>query len=114
VLGDVAAARMGAIHRENGVELVSDDKVVEYRAGSVVTEKGRTIDCDFAVVGLGVEPNVDVAEASGIATDNGVLVDARCRTNVPNVYAVGDVAAYDHPLFGRVRVEHYNNAEQQG
>ena len=114
VLGDVVAARMAAIHREEGVELVSNDKVVEFNDGYVTTEHGRRIDCAFAVVGLGVAPNVAVAEASGITVDNGIVVDARCRTNVENVYAVGDVANHDHPLFGRVRVEHYNNAEKQG
>ena len=46
--------------------------------------------------------------------DNGVLVDAMCRTNVPGVFAAGDVANHLHPLFGRIRVEHYNNAEKQG
>jgi 3-phenylpropionate/trans-cinnamate dioxygenase ferredoxin reductase subunit len=43
-----------------------------------------------------------------------VLVDERCRTSVPGVYACGDVANMAHPLFGRVRVEHYNNAEKHG
>ena len=45
---------------------------------------------------------------------NGVLVDERCRTSAPDVYAAGDVANHLHPLFGRVRVEHYNNAEKHG
>jgi 3-phenylpropionate/trans-cinnamate dioxygenase ferredoxin reductase subunit len=48
-----------------------------------------------------------------VKVDNGVLVDVTCRTNVGNVFAAGDVANHDHPLFGRIRVEHYNNAEKQ-
>jgi 3-phenylpropionate/trans-cinnamate dioxygenase ferredoxin reductase subunit len=46
--------------------------------------------------------------------DNGILVDATCRTSVPGIFAAGDVANHMHPLFGRIRVEHYNNAEKQG
>ena len=80
----------------------------------VVTESGRTIGCTFVVLGVGVEPNTDVLDGSGIATDNGVLVDGMCRSSVDNVFAAGDVANHDHPLFGRLRVEHYNNAEKQG
>src|SRR5439155_8883910 len=59
-------------------------------------------------------PNVDVVAGSGIAVDGGIVVDSTCRTNVDTVFAAGDVAVHDHPLFGRVRVEHYNNAEKQG
>jgi 3-phenylpropionate/trans-cinnamate dioxygenase ferredoxin reductase subunit len=114
VLGGVAAARMAQIHDEAGVELVPNAKVVEFHADHVVTDAGRRIDCDFAVAGLGVDPVLDLAKSSGIETGNGILVDARCRTNVENVYAAGDVASHDHPLFGRIRVEHYNNAEKQG
>ena len=49
-----------------------------------------------------------------IAEDNGVLVDECCRASADDVYAAGDVANHRHPIFGRVRVEHYNNAEKQG
>ena len=72
------------------------------------------MDCDLAVVAVGIRPTLDVLEDSGIALDNGVLVDAGCRTNVPDIFAAGDVANHMHPLFGRIRVEHYNNAEKQG
>src|SRR5207249_466695 len=61
-----------------------------------------------------IQPNVEVAQGAGIAIDNGILVDAACRTSVPDVFAAGDVANHLHPLFGRIRVEHYNNAEKQG
>ena len=50
----------------------------------------------------------------GLARSNGILVDELCRTSVPGVYAAGDVANQLHPVFGRLRVEHYNNAEKQG
>ena len=70
--------------------------------------------CDFAVVGVGVEPNVDLLAGTPVTLDNGIVVDELCRTNVDGVYAAGDVANQLHPLFGRVRVEHYNNAEKHG
>ncbi len=118
VLGDRVAGAMSAIHRDNGVELLANEKVAELRGldrvEEVVTESGRRVSCTFAVLGLGVEPNVELLDGSGVATDNGVLVDAACRTNVENVFAVGDVANHDHPIFGRLRVEHFNNAEKQG
>ena len=49
-----------------------------------------------------------------VSVDDGLVVDARCQTNVPGVFGAGDVANHLHPLFGRIRVEHYNNAEKQG
>jgi AcrR family transcriptional regulator len=61
-----------------------------------------------------VDTDVDMAVESGIATDNGILVDEYCRTNVLEVFAAGDVANHYHPLFGRrMRVEHWQNAMQQ-
>jgi 3-phenylpropionate/trans-cinnamate dioxygenase ferredoxin reductase subunit len=118
VLGDEVAAVMADVHRDHGVELVANETVSSFRGHgrveAVVTESGRSFGCTFCVVGVGVQPNAEIAERSGIAVDNGVLVDAACRTNVNGVFAVGDVANHDHPLFGRLRVEHYNNAEKQG
>src|SRR6202030_3753808 len=75
---------------------------------------GARIECDLAVVAIGIDPNVDAVRSSGIALDNGILVDETCQTSAPDVYAAGDVANHLHPVFGRVRVEHYNNAEKQG
>lgn len=118
VLGDVVGSTLASIHRENGVELVADDRVVAFlgdgRVEHVLTEVGRRIACDFVVVGAGIEPAVDVASKSGIAIENGVLVDERCRAGGADVYAAGDVANHLHPVFGRLRVEHYNNAERHG
>ena len=118
VLGDEVASVMAAIHREKGVELVANDSVVAFmgdgRLERVQTRGGRLLECDFAVVGVGIDPADGVARRSGIAIDNGILVDERCCTSVADVYAAGDVANHLHPVFGRLRVEHYNNAERQG
>ena len=59
-------------------------------------------------------PNSELLAAAGAAIDNGVLVDERCRTSLPDIYAAGDVADHQHPLFGRMRVEHWNNGQRQG
>src|SRR5919198_1512470 len=68
------------------------------------TKEGSTLEGDFAVVGVGVEPVTDVVDGTNVAVDNGILVDAALRTNVPGVYAVGDVARHDRPVFGPIRV----------
>jgi 3-phenylpropionate/trans-cinnamate dioxygenase ferredoxin reductase subunit len=117
-LGDEVAAVLATIHREHGVHLVTHAQVIgiegDSRVQYVLTANGARLPCDLVVAGIGVTPTVDALADSGIALDNGILVDARCQTRVPDVYAAGDVANVLHPVFGRVRVEHYNNAEQQG
>ena len=118
VLGPEVGGVMSGIQADAGVTLISHDSVERFegagRLERAVTRNGRVIECELAVVAVGIQPNVEMLAASGIAVDNGVLVDAGCRTSVEGVYAAGDVANHLHPLFGRIRVEHYNNAEKQG
>jgi 3-phenylpropionate/trans-cinnamate dioxygenase ferredoxin reductase component len=115
VLGAQVGAQVGAIHRANGVELLAGGQVTAFegteRLEAVVTAAGRRIACDFAVAGIGIEPD---NPAVGVARENGILADELCRASAPDVYVAGDVANHLHPLFGRVRVEHFNNAEKQG
>ena len=115
VLGDQVAGVMSAIHRANGVELLAGEQVAAFEGASrleaAVTRSGRRIECDFAVAGVGIEPDIP---AVGVEQRSGILVDECCRASAPDVYAAGDLANILHPLFGRVRVEHYNNAEKQG
>jgi 3-phenylpropionate/trans-cinnamate dioxygenase ferredoxin reductase subunit len=115
VLGGQVGGVMGAIHRANGVELLPGDQVTAFegteRLEAVVTAAGRRIACDFAVAGIGIEPD---SPAVAVTQENGILVDELCRASAPDVYVAGDLANILHPLFGRVRVEHYNNAEKQG
>lgn len=118
VLGEPVGKVVAEMHRQHGVELLADESVKSFRGDgaveAVVTESGRSIDCTFAVVGVGVSPNVDLLEGSGLSVDNGVVTDPSCRATVENVFAAGDVANHDHPLFGRIRIEHFNNADKQG
>ena len=106
VLGGQVGGVIGAFHRAHGVDLRSGEQVTALEGAehleAVVTASGQRIACDFAVAGVPVDQ------------DNGILTDERCRASAPDVYAAGDVANHLHPLFGRVRVEHYNNAEKQG
>jgi 3-phenylpropionate/trans-cinnamate dioxygenase ferredoxin reductase subunit len=118
VLGSEVAEVIARIHRNHGVQLVTEDRVVGFEGSDhlagAITAKGARIDCDLAVVAIGIEPSIDAFKGSEIALDNGILVDETCRTSARDVYAAGDVANHLHPVFGRMRVEHYNNAEKQG
>ena len=113
-LGEVCAQ----IHRDHGVTVLTGEFVESVRDvtdGVVVrTASGREVEGDLVVVGVGIEPNAELASAAGIAVDNGIVVDEFCRTSVDGIYAAGDVANHHHPVFGtRVRVEHFDNANRQ-
>ena len=118
VLGREVGRVLADIHREKGVEVILEDTVAAFegagRVERVRTGQGRTLECDFVVAGVGIVPNVELLAAAGAAVDNGVLVDEHCRTSLPDVYAAGDLANHLHPLFGRLRVEHWNNGYRQG
>jgi 3-phenylpropionate/trans-cinnamate dioxygenase ferredoxin reductase component len=119
VLGEDVGQRLADLHRAHGVRTVFEDTVVAFEGTSrverVLTKGGRSLECDFVVVGIGIEPVVDVLESSGLNIDNGVLVDEYCQTNVSGIYAAGDVANHYHPVFKqRIRVEHWQNAIKQG
>ena len=119
VLGADVGRVMAAVHQDHGVQAVFGDVVTRFEGGAgverVITRSGRRIDCDFAVVGVGVEPVIDFVAGSGIDTAHGVPVDEYCRTAFEDVYAAGDVANHYHPIFRkRMRVEHWQNAMQQG
>ena len=94
-----------------------ESKITAFEGGerveAAVTAGGDRIACDFAVIGVGIEPVVP-SFTSSVDQENGLLVDERCRASAPDLYGAGDVANHLHPLFGRVRVEHYNNGEKMG
>ena len=118
VLGDEVGQALAAVHREKGVELVLGDSVAALegsaRVERVRTTRGRVLECDMVVAGIGIVPNTELLAAAGAEVDNGVLVDEHCRTSLPDVFAAGDVTNHLHPAFGRLRVEHWNNGYQQG
>lgn len=119
-LGEVFAG----LHQRHGVELRLGQRVTEIRVAgddpagqdvTVVTSGGAALPADVVVVGIGVEPDAELAEAAGLEVDDGVVVDASLRTSDPDVYAAGDVANAYSPLCGKhIRVEHWANALHGG
>ena len=118
VLGEQIGALIAAIHRSKGVRLMAGAQVSAFegtdRLAAVVTAGGERIECDFAVAGVGIQPDVSALSGSSVAQENGVLVDELCHTSAPDIYAAGDVANHLHPVLGRIRVEHYNSAQHHG
>jgi 3-phenylpropionate/trans-cinnamate dioxygenase ferredoxin reductase component len=107
------------VHAQHDVELLLGDGVESFDGDGAVhgvkTSSGKTVQCDFAVVGIGVVPRADLAREAGLEVDDGVVVDEHLRSSVPNIFAAGDVAGAWHPFFGqRIRVEHWANALNQG
>jgi 3-phenylpropionate/trans-cinnamate dioxygenase ferredoxin reductase component len=119
VLGTEVGAIYRDIHADHGVRMLVGTGVECFEGGSaverVLTTDGRMLDCDFVVVGVGVQPRTALAARAGIAIENGVLADARLQTGAPDVFVAGDVANAYHPFYGeRIRVEHWANALHQG
>jgi 3-phenylpropionate/trans-cinnamate dioxygenase ferredoxin reductase subunit len=119
VLGPELGAIYRDIHTDHGIELLSETELEAFEGNRTVkavrTADGRSIECDFVVVGIGVVPRIGLAQDAGLEIDNGVVVDERLQTSAPTVYAAGDIANARHPLFDRrIRVEHWANALNQG
>jgi 3-phenylpropionate/trans-cinnamate dioxygenase ferredoxin reductase component len=119
VLGEEVGRVIEGIHRDHGTSMIFEDRVTAFegagRVERVTTARGRRIECDFVVVGLGSEPVTDLLAGTGAGIDNGVVVDEYLRTDVEGIYAAGDVANHYHPVFERrIRVEHWQNALKQG
>lgn len=115
--------RIGAIyrevHREHGVDLRMRRTVTEFIGDKTLTgarlDDGTTVSCDLAVVAVGVRPSVELAEAAGITTKDGIVTDRFLRTSARHVFAAGDVAAVDHPMLdGHLRTGHSWSALTQG
>jgi 3-phenylpropionate/trans-cinnamate dioxygenase ferredoxin reductase subunit len=118
VLGREMAGVSADLHREKGVDLRTGVQVRALRGERSVTgvelDGGEVVDADVVLVGVGAAPSTALAEAAGLAVEDGVLVDAQGRSSDPRVFAVGDVANAEHPVLGRrVRVEHWANALNQ-
>jgi 3-phenylpropionate/trans-cinnamate dioxygenase ferredoxin reductase component len=117
VLGPELGAFYRDVHIDHGADLRLGDGVDAIegadRAERVRTSSGASIDCDAVLVAIGVAPRTALAEGV-LDVDNGILVDEGLRTSVDGVFAAGDVANQDHPMLGRLRVEHWANALEQG
>jgi 3-phenylpropionate/trans-cinnamate dioxygenase ferredoxin reductase subunit len=113
------AAFLSRTYQERGVEVLARESIetLERRGKTLVlrTRSGRSLQADAVVAGIGVEPNVELAQGAGLATDNGIVVDEQLRTTGADVFAAGDVANVPSPVLGkRVRVEHEDAALGMG
>lgn len=113
------SAYLNNYYREKGVTIHASDTVKSIRKSGtrmmVTTSNGIEIAADGVVAGLGIQPNTDLAQQAGLATDNGIIVDELLRTSDPDIYAAGDVANFYSPLLDkRMRVEHEDNANVMG
>ena len=118
VLGDEMGRVCAEVHRDHGVDLrtgVGVDRIEgDRRVERVALTDGSIIDADVVVVGIGVVPNTEWLDGSGLQVDDGVLCDASCLA-AERVTAAGDVARWPNQLFGEtMRVEHWDNAAAQG
>ena len=119
VLGQEVGERIAALHRDHGLHLRTGAQVSALRGTGrvegVELAGGAVVPAAAVVVGVGIRPRTELAEAAGLAADDGVLVDATLRTADPRIWAAGDVANAENDWAGRrLRVEHFANANDQG
>lgn len=106
-------------YREQGVDVRGGEFVTDVERQddgfAVRTKSGLVLEVDAVVAGIGIQPNVELAEEAGLEVDNGIVVNAHLQTTVPDIYAAGDVARFYSPILGqRMRVEHEDNANTMG
>lgn len=117
-LGETVGEVFANLHRDHGVDLRLETQVEEISVAGVKTRDGATVVADAVLVAVGARPNIELAEdaklSMGSGLQGGVLVDASLRTSDADIYAVGDIAAAEHPLLRcRIRTEHWANALKQ-
>ena len=106
-------------HRGQGVNLRLSTGLREFagddgRVTGVVLDNDETLPADFVLVGVGIEPVTELAARAGLAVDNGIVVDDRCMTADPDIYAVGDCTSHPNAIYGRrLRLESVHNALEQ-
>lgn len=118
VLGPDIGRALEGLHRDHGVKMLFNEAVASFegdgRLEAVVTSGGRRIDADIAIVGVGTEPSGELMAGTGLDQGGGIPVGPTLETSVAEVFAAGDVARHEHPVFGPIRVEHFDNAIKMG
>jgi NADPH-dependent 2,4-dienoyl-CoA reductase/sulfur reductase-like enzyme/nitrite reductase/ring-hydroxylating ferredoxin subunit len=114
-LGAELGGLIKSVHDEHGVHFHLGRRVEDFDGARLTLDDGSVVEADLVVLGVGVKPRLELAQAAGLAMDRGVVVDAAMRTSDPNVFAAGDIARYPIPVGGpAIRVEHWMVAERQG
>ena len=113
------AAHIRDYYEKKGIAFLAGESIREFKGDTrvrrVVTNSGHEIECDFACVGIGIRPDVGIAQDARLVVQNGIVVNERLQTSHPDIFAAGDAANYPDPIFGkRRRVEHWGHAEYTG
>ena len=115
MLGREFGDMIRALHESKGVVFHLGNTVTNIATDSVTLKDGATVGADLVVIGAGVRPNVALADSGGLKVDKGVVVNEFLETNVPGIFAAGDIARWPDKRFGGgIRVEHWVVAERQG
>jgi NADPH-dependent 2,4-dienoyl-CoA reductase/sulfur reductase-like enzyme len=115
VLGPQFGDVIRALHEDKGVHFHLGNTVSAFEAGHAMLKDGTKLEADFAVMGVGVKPRLQLAEAAGLALDRGVAVNSHLQTSAPEIYAAGDIARWpDRHSGAAIRVEHWVVATRQG
>jgi len=113
VLGTELGGFVKKLHEDHGVRFHLGTVAAGFDSSSVTLANGDEVHADFVLIGVGVTPRSELAEAAGLAVENGVHVDEHLETSCPGIFAAGDIAAYP-AKDGRARIEHWTVAERQG